>query len=221
MWFIRVPADKKPVGHGFGYESVPMDTDTDSTWYPWIFFKWVWKINIHTQLSEYPLNPQAHEPQPTRPQPKLYHSATLPRNPRSTLPPGHSPESSDSSRRPTPCSISPLSSPIPRLLQSRPAAVQRSKLTPCGTPEIQAAKLLRSTHIARLRPTEDIAASRLRTSRIRVCSLPSAPYAHRVSLRAATATSRWRRGHSWLPFSPCAPSRPHLPWVPAPALLSL
>jgi hypothetical protein len=29
MSFIRVPADKKPVGHGFGYESVPMDTDTD------------------------------------------------------------------------------------------------------------------------------------------------------------------------------------------------
>jgi hypothetical protein len=31
MSFICVPADKKPVGHGFGYESVPMDTDTGST----------------------------------------------------------------------------------------------------------------------------------------------------------------------------------------------
>jgi hypothetical protein len=31
MSFIRVPADKKPVGHGFGYESVPIDTDMDST----------------------------------------------------------------------------------------------------------------------------------------------------------------------------------------------
>jgi hypothetical protein len=30
MSVIRVPADKKSVGHGFGYESVPMDTDTDS-----------------------------------------------------------------------------------------------------------------------------------------------------------------------------------------------
>jgi hypothetical protein len=31
MSFIRVPADKKPVGHDFGYESVSVDTDTGST----------------------------------------------------------------------------------------------------------------------------------------------------------------------------------------------
>jgi hypothetical protein len=31
MSFIRVPADKKSIGHGFGYESVLMDTDTGNT----------------------------------------------------------------------------------------------------------------------------------------------------------------------------------------------
>jgi hypothetical protein len=49
------PRIKKPVEHGFGYESVSMDTDTDSIWYPWIFLKWIRKISIHTQIPEYPL----------------------------------------------------------------------------------------------------------------------------------------------------------------------
>jgi hypothetical protein len=53
------------------------------------------------------------------------------------------------------------------------------------------------------RAATDILASRLRTSRFRVCSLPPAPCAHRVSLRATTATTT---RPLLTPLSPCAPA---------------